>query len=94
MSDFHADFEFFKRDDVIVVIDLNLGSVSITNDVKFVLQKIRLKFGNTQHTIIYRDSDGIYDQIQVDKFCNFRGFNSLGLEKDQEKAIKKVKIKS
>ncbi len=51
----------------IVIIDQNLGNMSVTNDLERVLCDVALKIQNSLHnySIIYCDSTGTWDRIIV-----------------------------
>ena len=63
-----AEFSYTVDQDVIKVVDLNLGSNSVTNDAERVLRKIeRWQPGLIARCrIMYRDSRGIWDGIEWD----------------------------
>jgi hypothetical protein len=82
----HADFNFVRNYDVILIIDLNKGNRSVTNDIEYVLWSIKeyyktlpfdKNFTIAKFKIIYRDSTGIWDGIKLDKEGNFKSFYSL-----------------
>ena len=63
-----ADFTYSISDNVISIVDLNLGNRSVTNDVENVLRKIEHFhqapiFG---YKLMYRDYEGTWDGIQWD----------------------------
>ena len=54
---------------VLVIEDLNLGRMSVTNNIENILEEISIELndGFTQNTkIIYRDSDGMWDGIKIE----------------------------
>jgi hypothetical protein len=63
-----AEFSYTVDQDVIKVVDLNLGSNSITNDAERVLRKIEQWQPGliARCRIIYRDSRGIWDGMEWD----------------------------
>lgn len=62
-----ADYSYFIKKDhnppIIVVRDLNLGGMSVTNDIGNVIEDIAQKenLNPVEHLIIYRDSMGMWD---------------------------------
>jgi hypothetical protein len=60
-----ADFTYSISDNVISIVDLNLGNRSVTNDIERVLRKIeRYHQGSiVGFKIMYRDSEGVWDGI-------------------------------
>lgn len=91
-----SNFTYHFKKGVLVILDLNLGGKSVTNDIENVLhfifdleeQKIAM-LGSAQPmigTIIYRDSEGIYDGITVNADGTVR-FYSLGETKNEDFAI-------
>jgi len=84
-----ADYEWktvgifvdFREAIVIEIIDLNLGNMSVTNDVENVLIEISERFqeGNplAESAVIYRDSEGLWDEIVLDQVGNFKTFAAL-----------------
>lgn len=96
----HADFNFLRINSprIIIIKDLNKGNKSVTNDVEYVLWYIKCFLPRmANHYIIYKDSEGIYDELIIDKDGKFKGFRSLaaeesirgqdGSERDLEKSI-------
>jgi len=70
--DRRADYEVVKiTDDVIWIADLNLGSISVTNDAENVVADIQRRHADKR--IIYRDSDGNWDELKH-KGGQFTGF--------------------
>lgn len=63
-----SDFFFHRLDETTVaVIDLNLGNMSVTNDAENVVRWLmtRGSLANGDR-LIYRDSDGLWGQIEFD----------------------------
>lgn len=64
-----SDYTYHVRRDgerpVIVIVDLNLGRMSVTNNIEDVVGGVCKETGLTPNKaeIIYRDSDGIYDGV-------------------------------
>jgi hypothetical protein len=90
-----SDYTFGVIDDVFYIEDLNLGRMSVTNNAENVISEIRKSFQGklTQYYIIYKDSEGIWDQI-IPTYslngCFEVFFKHLG-ETNLDDAVKKVK---
>lgn len=88
--------EFLQEEHpIIVIIDLDQGNRTVTNDVENVLDQIR---GNIPRPyrlgklpIIYRDTSGDWDQILVDEEGRFLEFDALPRNRDLQ-AIKQDAI--
>lgn len=86
-----ADFEYEIINNVVVVFDLDTGC-SVTNDVNNVLAKIKLTVPDLgKMKVIYRDSQGIFDEIKIDASGSFIGFSSIN-ENTVTSALKKLAI--
>ena len=58
----HADYEVVRiEDDRVFIVDLDLGSISVTNDAAYVFGEINNNFPNKR--IIYRDTLGMWDEL-------------------------------
>lgn len=69
----HADFRVVAETDEFVFIeDLDMGSMSVTNDAEYVVQTVLINHG-TQRRIIYKDSEGQWDELVHDtnQFVDF-----------------------
>lgn len=66
---------------VIEIVDHNLGSMSVTNDIENVLLEISEGLDDdnqlSENAVIYRDSMGLWDEIILDQVGNFRSFAAL-----------------
>jgi hypothetical protein len=77
-----SDFTYHTRESngtsVLVIIDLDQGGMSVTNNVESVVKSIAAELGENTYKmpIIYRDSMGIYDGI--DGTCLEDPFYSIG----------------
>ena len=63
-ADYIYSLEKYRRKvDCIVIEDLNLGSVSVTNDIENVINDISAieKVKAQQHLVVYKDSTGQWD---------------------------------
>ncbi len=72
-----AHFEVVKVTDLfIVLIDLDNGGRSVTNDAENVVQQLQknISGGIGNRVIYYRDTTGRYDRLTVDKAGKFVGF--------------------
>lgn len=58
-----ADYTYEIKDQKVYITDLNLGSVSVTNDTENVLSEINYYEDITQKRIFYRDSEDTWDEI-------------------------------
>lgn len=93
-----ADFEYEVVNGVLCIIDLNLGNMSVTNDIENVLRFIKRKqqriYPISVEHVIYRDSDGIWDQIIFGKGTGeFISFQSINVT-DQQEAIRIAKSRA
>lgn len=60
-----CDYEIVKvTPDIVFIIDLDIGNVSITNDAERVYCELKNLFPT--HRIVYRDSMGHWDEIVLD----------------------------
>lgn len=58
-----ADYEYYIDDDKIYIIDLNLGSVSVTNDAENVLSEINYNNDIIGKKVLYKDSESLWSEI-------------------------------
>lgn len=86
---FRADYTYSIDSNIIAIIDLDLGSKSVTNDMENVLDDIRAELGdlagyrNVGPSVIYRNSMGRWDGVRLVNGCvDFYALN----ESDQQKA--------
>lgn len=84
-----ADFSYNVINDVVVIYDLDSGNCCVTNDIENVLARIQEEIPNLgEKKVIYRDSDKIFDGVEVDKlgrFVRFYSLNKTTLEEALEK---------
>ncbi|GAA4461804.1 hypothetical protein GCM10023189_37710 [Nibrella saemangeumensis] len=87
-SPFRADYTYTVTDNIIAIVDLDLGNRSVTNDIENVLADIRAEIGDLAgYAVIYRDSMGRWDGVRlVNGIVYFYGLN----ERDQEKAANRL----
>lgn len=62
-SDYIHKIEHLLNRDVIVIEDLDLGRMSVTNNIELVIAEIEIMehVDATRHLVVYKDSDGLYD---------------------------------
>lgn len=60
-----SDYTYSIEDDTLKIIDLNLGNMSVTNNIEEVLTEILHNEGNyiQDLKVIYRDSECIWDTV-------------------------------
>lgn len=81
---FRADYTYTIEGNVIAIVDLDLGSKSVTNDIENVLEDIRAELGDLAgFAVIYRDSMGRWDGVRLKNGSAY--FYSLN-ESDQQQA--------
>jgi hypothetical protein len=81
-----ADYTYTVDGNIIAIIDLDLGSRSVTNDMENVLAEIRAELGDLAgYSIIYRDSMRRWDGVRlVNGVTHFYGLN----EEDPQMAMR------
>jgi len=85
---FRADYTYTVDDNVIAIVDLDLGSKSVTNDMENVLADIRAEIGDLAgYAVIYQDSLGRWDGVRL--VGRSIGFYSLN-ETDPERAANRL----
>lgn len=75
-----ADYTYTIENGTVKIIDLNLGNVSVTNDAENVVTEIQSTTDIKGLKIVYRDSDGNWDEIipnWSDQVCLYVTFNLL-----------------
>ncbi len=87
-----ADYSWQMRDGVVCIVGrCTAGYRSVTNDAENVLREIAASGVDLRvHRVIYRDSAGVWDELVINGFGMFCGFDSLG-EVDLEAALAKLK---
>jgi hypothetical protein len=93
-----SDYVWKTQEDILIIEDLNLGRMSVTNNAEGVINEIYEKLGSSIHNyhIIYKDSEGIWDQLIPSwgvNECVEISFKYIG-ETNLEIAIKKIKDKT
>ena len=63
-----SDYKFLVVNDILLIVDLDLGAISVTNDIENVVADI-IKQGVDLEgmCIITRDTYGVYDRLHVTK---------------------------
>lgn len=83
-----ADYTYTVEGSIIAIVDLDLGSKSVTNDIENVLTDIRADLGELAgYSVIYRDSLGRWDGVRL--VNGVIHFYSLG-EKNQQLAMNRL----
>lgn len=93
-----SDYNWKINDDILIIEDLNLGRMSVTNNAEGVINEIYDQLGSNLHNchIIYKDSEGVWDQLVPSwgvNECVEVSFKYLG-ETNLETAIIKIKDKT
>ena len=87
---YRADFDLQFIKNVVVIYDLNLGNQSVTNDAENVIEYLNNVIPEfSSKKIIYQDTRGIFDELEINKKGQFIGFKSIN-EKTLEKALEKL----
>ncbi|CCH03546.1 hypothetical protein FAES_pFAES01052 (plasmid) [Fibrella aestuarina BUZ 2] len=78
-----ADYTYSIEGNIIVIVDLDLGNRSVTNDIENVLADIRTDLGSLAgYSVIYRDSMGHWDAVSlVNDVVYFYPLNATEREK-------------
>ena len=58
-----SDYEYTIKAGVLYIVDLDKGGMSVTNDMENVLAEIETHEGKITSQIIYRDSEGVWDEV-------------------------------
>lgn len=82
-----ASFTYRSYGSVIAVTDQDDGR-SVTNDADAVIAQLAEKFDLSKFRVIYRDTRGIWDELQV-RAGQFAGFRSIN-ERELDAALAKV----
>lgn len=85
---FSADYTYTIEDNVIAIVDLDLGNRSVTNDIELVLDEIRAEVGDLAgYAVVYRDSTGRWDGVRLVNGVVY--FYGLG-EAEKEQAMNRL----
>lgn len=72
-----ADYTYTVEEDFVCIIDMNRGDRSVTNDAENVIQDlVRDGVDLSVRRVIYKDSEGIWDELLVSN-KHFSGFRAL-----------------
>lgn len=84
-----SDYAYKVESKYLIIKDLNLGRMSVTNDIEEVLNEISNKITNPldSYKIIYEDSDGMFDGVLTYK-NEFSDYYILGAWDIDEAKIK------
>lgn len=84
-----SDYTYTVEENVIAIIDLDLGNQSVTNDIENVLDEISAQLrGLAGYAIIYRDSRGIWDGVRLEwGVAVFYGLNETELEEARRRLL-------
>jgi hypothetical protein len=90
-----SNYTWRTKGDLLLIVDMNTGERSVTNDIENVVNEIYQKLGDKikEYKIIYKDSDGIWDGIipvWSIKYCVECNFYHIG-ETDLKLAVQKIK---
>lgn len=58
-----ANYNYTVKDGIVAIVDLDLGGMSVTNDIENVVKEISKKenIQAAEYKWIYKDSDGMWD---------------------------------
>lgn len=90
MMKVRSDFEIVANvpDKAIAIVDLNRGRMSITNDAEAVVDWLTgRQFLSPGKRLVYRDSDGRWDELKHDGAGRFLGFAPIGCTGDQSQVL-------
>lgn len=73
----NCDYEFKVMGCLLVIVDLDRGNMSVTNDIEAVIWELSRDRDLSDYAIIYRDSDYHYDRIRLKINGTFDCFESL-----------------
>jgi len=86
-----SDFKLMLHGNVAIVVDLDLGNKSATNDIENVIRVVDQAIGLKGMTLIYRDSTKTYSRVRMTARGDFVSFTSLGLCHDLFDALEALK---
>lgn len=80
-----------KNAGVLIIYDNDRGGKSVTNDIENVLAELISSHGNiASYKIMYKDSQGVFDGVQVNAQGGFESFFPIH-EFDEAKALQKLR---
>lgn len=87
MSDIpRANYTIDWIEGIVLITDLNLGGMSVTNDAEAVIADLAITSGDLSRVIVlYRDSAGDWAELRTHN-GRFAGFQALG-DIDRDKAL-------
>lgn len=68
------DYTYEIIENILIIFDLNLGKMTVTNGIEWVLQDIKKSIPLRAKMIIYRDSIGQYNRLITTPAGEFIGF--------------------
>ena len=68
MKNSKSDYKWNFSERILTIEDLNMGRMSVTNNIVNILSEIKQQIGNKIHEakIIYRDSEMIWDGVEAE----------------------------
>lgn len=91
-----ADYEYeVTSDGIVLIVDLDRGNPSVTNDIAAVLADIAAQEGLPSlagYPVIYRDSMLLWDEVQLAADGRFKRFYSLNVTSEME-ALRKLRAR-
>lgn len=82
-SNFKWYFGSLLPKEMLFIEDINIGGMSVTNDIENVIQFIKSEVPNIKDYIIqYLDSENVWTQVILDEDGNFLAFGEFDNEKE------------
>lgn len=75
MPDYQAKETQLRGRKVILIVDLDLGAMSVTNGVEQVLEDLPMPFLHA--AVFYRDSEQQWDELKLNMLGEFAGFGPM-----------------
>ncbi len=92
MSLAKCDYAVELIHDLLVLVDLNLGNKSLTNDIENVLADLNNDIDLFDKVIVYRDSDGHYDRVLIRRYNRFDIFLPISEKRQVNDLFDVIKI--
>ncbi|WP_440617644.1 hypothetical protein [Cysteiniphilum sp. 6C5] len=90
-----SDYALIPLPDALVIIDLNRGGKSVTNNIENVVTEISYEIPELfTLDIVYRDSEKLFDGIWVDKQNQFVSFELFRTNTFYDALLRMKKLKS
>ena len=70
----HCDYKATVMGCLLVVVDLNLGNRSVTNDIESVIVALSRERDLHEYVFIYRDSERLYNLVMINPDGSFYDF--------------------